>query len=310
MSMDRAMSRHIVVLHSLSCLGAVLVAALAGGFVRADEKPQVTAASERAEVEPPAELTIDSPGDTIEVPPGRPEWIGSEPITRGKVHTIAVSSGPFALDKQSRAALDQALVKATNDYIAEQLGSDYAPRVIRYDARTIKKRFVKPEHTYHDVARYSVGWMHENFALLEFGPEFRNELDRRWTKVKATSRVAQTGLLSGDDRHGLAVCERASRRDRERDRDRDHELHRRDPQLWIEACERTVPDTRPCRSGMRRFHIDAYGFLQLCSGNRAQSYDLRKGSFQEGFYDYLPSFSCQWKNAVSSNLLHPSVTHV
>ena len=88
------------------------------------------------------------------------------------------------------------------------------------------------------------------------------------------------------------------------------ELHRRDPQLWIEACERTVPDTRPCRSGMRRFHIDAYGFLQLCSGNRAQSYDLRKGSFQEGFYDYLPSFSCQWKNAVSSNLLHPSVTHV
>jgi len=39
--------------------------------------------------------------------------------------------------------------------------------------------------------------MHENFALLEFSPEFRSELDRRWAKVRATSRLAQTGLVSG-----------------------------------------------------------------------------------------------------------------
>ena len=88
------------------------------------------------------------------------------------------------------------------------------------------------------------------------------------------------------------------------------ELHRQDPQLWREACDRTTPDTRPCLSGMRRFHIDAYGFLQLCSGNRAHGYDLRKGSFQEGFYDYLPSFGCRWKNEATASRIHPSVTHV
>src|SRR5205085_5286398 len=77
------------------------------------------------------------------------------------------------------------------------LGREVAPQLLRYDARTIRKRFLKDENKYHDVARYSVGWMHENFALLEFGPEFRNELDRRWTQVRATSRLAQTGLVSG-----------------------------------------------------------------------------------------------------------------
>ena len=39
--------------------------------------------------------------------------------------------------------------------------------------------------------------MHEHFALLEFGPDFRKEIDRRWTQVKATSRVVQTGVVSG-----------------------------------------------------------------------------------------------------------------
>jgi hypothetical protein len=68
---------------------------------------------------------------------------------------------------------------------------------LRYDARAIKDRFVKEENRYHDVARYSVGWMHEHFALVEFGPDFRRELDRQWTKVRATSRLAQTGLISG-----------------------------------------------------------------------------------------------------------------
>jgi MoaA/NifB/PqqE/SkfB family radical SAM enzyme len=47
-----------------------------------------------------------------------------------------------------------------------------------------------------------------------------------------------------------------------------------------------------CAGGHRKFHIDAYGQLQLCSSNRRQSYDLRRGSFQEGFYKVLPQFPC------------------
>jgi MoaA/NifB/PqqE/SkfB family radical SAM enzyme len=47
-----------------------------------------------------------------------------------------------------------------------------------------------------------------------------------------------------------------------------------------------------CAGGQRKFHIDAYGQLQLCSSNRRQSYDLRRGSFREGFYEVLPHFPC------------------
>jgi MoaA/NifB/PqqE/SkfB family radical SAM enzyme len=47
-----------------------------------------------------------------------------------------------------------------------------------------------------------------------------------------------------------------------------------------------------CAGGQNKFHIDAYGQLQLCSNNRRRSYDLRRGSFQEGFYKVLPQFPC------------------
>lgn len=86
-------------------------------------------------------------------------------------------------------------------------------------------------------------------------------------------------------------------------------LNREDQQLWQEACRKQGEPVPPCRSGMQRFHIDAYGFLQLCSGNRAQGYDLRKGSFKEGFYEHLPTFGCRWKAEPFPGLLHPSVTH-
>lgn len=50
------------------------------------------------------------------------------------------------------------------------------------------------------------------------------------------------------------------------------------------------------RCGSRyKFHIDAYGGLQLCSANRAETYDLRRGSFREGFYEALPAFPCAKK---------------
>jgi hypothetical protein len=60
---------------------------------------------------------------------------------------------------------------------------------------------------------------------------------------------------------------------------------------------------------MQRFHIDAYGKLQLCSGNRLQSYDLRTGSFREGFFEAMPTFACEWKAPLASEPIHPTVYH-
>lgn len=86
-------------------------------------------------------------------------------------------------------------------------------------------------------------------------------------------------------------------------------LNQQDATLWNEACLRTQSNLPPCRSGMQRFHIDAYGQLQLCSGNRRHSYDLRNGSFREGFYEALPTFACDWKLPQKPALIQPTVHH-
>ena len=87
------------------------------------------------------------------------------------------------------------------------------------------------------------------------------------------------------------------------------ELNRQDLDLWRDACRRESVEPSLCRSGMQRFHIDAYGQLQLCSGNRAESYDLRTGSFRRGFFESLPAFVCEWKMPDESALIHPTVHH-
>ncbi len=58
-----------------------------------------------------------------------------------------------------------------------------------------------------------------------------------------------------------------------------------------------------CAGGKYKFHIDAYGQLQLCSNNRRQSYDLRHGSFREGFYQFLPQFPCPARLAARGDKL-------
>jgi MoaA/NifB/PqqE/SkfB family radical SAM enzyme len=77
------------------------------------------------------------------------------------------------------------------------------------------------------------------------------------------------------------------------------EMAQQDSAWWNEKqgpAEEVLPSTG-CRSGEQNFHIDAYGQLQLCSGNRRAGYDLRNGSFREGFYQALPSFPCPMKGA-------------
>jgi hypothetical protein len=177
------------------CLGATLMGLVTSSSLPAvaDDKP-----AESKPIAAEADLQIEAPADTVEIPPGRPAWVGADPNTRGKVHTVAVSSGPYKKEGQAKRALDEAIEKATAEYICDQLGSAHAALLLRYDAATIKERCLRSANQYHDVARYTepVGDMHEHFVLLEFSPKFRQELDGRWAQVKATSRVLQTGLVS------------------------------------------------------------------------------------------------------------------
>ena len=43
-----------------------------------------------------------------------------------------------------------------------------------------------------------------------------------------------------------------------------------------------------CGAGLWSFHIDPYGQLSLCNMARTPSYDLRDGTFAEGWYEFFP----------------------
>ncbi|MBI2859304.1 MAG: radical SAM protein [Chloroflexi bacterium] len=73
----------------------------------------------------------------------------------------------------------------------------------------------------------------------------------------------------------------------------------------LERCaewQRTVPKLFPakgvmsndlftCGAGKQKYHIDPYGRLQLCVLARFPNYDLRQGSFKEGYYGPLEALS-------------------
>lgn len=153
----------------------------------------------------PAEDNADDSGDAIEIetpvegviiPPGRPEWVEAPPMHVGEIHTTSVSSGPFARSQDCWRAFDDQIVQATDEYITEHLGQSLANHFIHYDAKTIRTRFLKPDNIYHEQIVVSIGPMHQVHGLLEFKPEFRSELDRRWAQVTRYSRLTQVGLGS------------------------------------------------------------------------------------------------------------------
>ncbi len=66
---------------------------------------------------------------------------------------------------------------------------------------------------------------------------------------------------------------------------------------WIKGFQKraSLPKRGPfrdtvylCGAGRFRFHMDAFGGLQACMITRQPSYDLRHGSFREGWQHFLP----------------------
>ena len=64
---------------------------------------------------------------------------------------------------------------------------------------------------------------------------------------------------------------------------------------WREFCEKFAGPFQSdnlftCGAGVSTFHIDPYGQLSACEMARFQQYDLRCGSFKEGWYQSVPEF--------------------
>jgi radical SAM protein with 4Fe4S-binding SPASM domain len=64
---------------------------------------------------------------------------------------------------------------------------------------------------------------------------------------------------------------------------------------WREFCK-TFIGLNPseglftCGAGVSSFHIDCYGQMSPCEMVRFQEYDLRHGSFEEGWFEWMPEF--------------------
>src|SRR5947209_13324882 len=80
---DRVMQNS---LFSLAAIFTAIAGLCAAAPAQTAEGPPVAAKTVTAEADP----IIGESKETVEIPDGRPKWIGSEPNLRGKIHTIAV----------------------------------------------------------------------------------------------------------------------------------------------------------------------------------------------------------------------------
>lgn len=124
------------------------------------------------------------------------------------------------------------------------------------------------------------------------------------TEILAVKKYADRLKISGDVRFRLS--EKVRRRLNSEDvsqfqvsEDSLRKIELQNEELTRARIEERESSKTPytCASQFHSFHIDAYGQLQMCSGNRHGNYDLRKGTFREGFYEAMPHFPCAFKIA-------------
>jgi hypothetical protein len=141
------------------------------------------------------ELSVAPDGATLRIydEANRPDWVLSGPVRHGP-HSIVVCSYPKVRDLDSRKSLDLEIKRVTDEYINEHLSSDFAATLLSYDMNSIKRHLVPEENIYHERIEISeLGNLHQRHALVEFDPRFRLEIERRWDRIVAKSRVIQTG---------------------------------------------------------------------------------------------------------------------
>jgi len=152
---------------------------------------------------------LDEPAIALEANAGKaakvakPAWVDRLPVQIGDAYQVSVASGPQEKLAECRTALDEQLKRAVAAYIDEYLESAAAGKcrvsdIVMYDLRYINKHLVKPGNTFEEKLQLSFGPMYQTHALLEFGPEFRRELDgRRGDLERYAQEVAVARRLRG-----------------------------------------------------------------------------------------------------------------
>ena len=176
-------------------------------------KPAPVLEAEEAADEP------DQPGIPLDpkaakaAKPARPAWVDRDPVQAGDVRQVSVSSGPQERLAECPPALDLQLKKAVAAYIDNYFGPEAGGNrrvsdIIKYDLGYIKKHLMKRGNTFEEKLQMSFGPMYQTHALLEFGPEFRKDLENRRGVLETYAREMATayrlrGLALG---FGAVLC--------------------------------------------------------------------------------------------------------
>ena len=128
--------------------------------------------------------------------PDRPEWVDREPQMVGDNYCVAVSSALHVQQRDCRRTLDERMVEAVSDYVQDLVGSSSVDYFLHYDADEIRSRFLAQDTEFSDIVEVSVGPMHQSHAMLQFAPEFRDEVQTKWSQIRQTGRVVRTAGAS------------------------------------------------------------------------------------------------------------------
>jgi hypothetical protein len=160
------------------------------------QSPQPRTHDERDFFSPASDLAL-SDERTVIYPENRPAWVNAPRNWEGSLQTSAVCSGPYSTEADARRELNAKITAEVDEYIEQFVGSSLAPTLLKLKLGDVKAQLVRPDNLYQEKIQVSIGPMHQAHAQLEFGPDFRELLERRWNEVKGVSRLAEFGLIGG-----------------------------------------------------------------------------------------------------------------
>ncbi len=157
-----------------------------------------------------AKLSVEPKPSFIYLTLPRPDWVETEPSTSDERFQVAVESGLHVQKRKAQQVLQEEVTATLNRYINDYLGSEFASTLVncsisegeRDGNRTINlrlagKSFQIAEDRFDEQVEFDYGVMNQSHALIKLDKQVQNALDARWSEVRATSRLFQTGLGGG-----------------------------------------------------------------------------------------------------------------
>ncbi|MDA1055434.1 MAG: hypothetical protein O3C40_33970 [Planctomycetota bacterium] len=158
----------------------------------------------------PHELAVEPTPTFRYLTTPRPDWVETEASNSDDRYQIAVESGLHVRKRTAQQSLRDEVKAAVDAYVNDYLNSELASTLSGYSieeresgaARTINlrldgKTFEIARERFDEQVEFDYGVMNQSHALVKIDKNVKEALDQHWSKVRAASRLFQTGLGAG-----------------------------------------------------------------------------------------------------------------